>query len=81
MLLLWVKIVGPRPAADSGDKVLARYGIKLLGYFGVTSVFFLLAAICALLIIRQTRRAFREEMRENFDELIDGTLQDHARKE
>lgn len=81
MLLSWVRFVGPRPPSDAPKKVLAQYGVHLLTYFGITCLLFLLAAIFAVLIIRHTRRQYVEEMRGNYDELIEGTLHDHARKE
>lgn len=81
MLLFWVKLIGPKPAKGATDKQLAEYGIRLLTYFGVTCILFLATAICAILLIRRARREFLEDMRGNYEDLVEGTLQDHGRKD
>lgn len=81
LLLLgaWPWILGPRPPADSPRVELAQYGLRVLIYFGVTCLAFLTAALLAWRLARQTREAFRAELRANLDDLVEGTLRDHDR--
>lgn len=81
MFLVWPFFLGARPAADGPRKALADYAVKLLIYFGVTSLVWLMVAIFALLLLRQTRRQFANTRKEMVEDLVEGTLKDHERKQ
>lgn len=81
LLVAWPFVVGERPGDVATKKELARYGIRLLTYFGVTTFVFLMTALLAVLLVRQTRREFVEDVKENVDDLVQGTLSDHAKKQ
>jgi hypothetical protein len=67
--------------ASPADQIeLARYGIRMLAYFGVTSLTWIGAATCAVILMRRMRRQFIEEQRKNLTEMIEGALRDHERQ-
>lgn len=80
-LLLWPLLLGPRPGPGASRQDLARYGLRFLTYYGVTSAAFVATAVFAVLLARQTRREYLERTRENLQDLIEGTLRDHGRKD
>jgi len=72
-------VMGHKPSGE--DQVeLARYGTRVLAYFGVTSLAWVTAAFCAVLLMRRTRKQYADEQKENLKGLIEGTLRDHERK-
>lgn len=79
LLLAWPFAIGPKPVQAS-QKELAEYALRILIYFGITATTFLVTAILALLLVRQARRDFAKEAKENLKGLIEGTLRDHDRK-
>lgn len=81
LMLLWPFVLGERPAATAPRRAQAEYGVRLLTYFGVTAVTWLLVAGCAVMMVRQARREFLEKERQNLQALIEGTLRDHERRE
>ncbi|MBV6458002.1 MAG: hypothetical protein HONBIEJF_01124 [Fimbriimonadaceae bacterium] len=80
LLVGWPWIVGPKPADTATKQELARYGLRVLMYFGLTATVFLVTAILALLVMRRTRKEFLEESGKNLQGLIESTLEDHAQK-
>ena len=83
LLIAWPWIVGPRPVGaaktEAERKELARYGLKALSYFAVTTSAFLGAAAGAVLIIRRTRREFVDHEKQIVRGLVEGSLKDHER--
>jgi len=79
LLLLWPVILGPRPTAEAERTVIAQWGVRALVYFFVTSITFLSAAFCSVLIMRANRMRYLEEMKSNVKELIEGSLEDHGK--
>lgn len=80
LMLGWPVFVGAKPAPTTPKKVIARWGVRSLVYFGVTSGVWLSAAVSALLLARQTRREFLLKEKENLQALIEGTLRDHGKQ-
>lgn len=79
LLLAWPIAIGPKPDQGS-QKDLAMYALRILIYFGITATTFLVTAILALLLVRQARKEFAQQAKENLKGLIEGTLRDHERK-
>lgn len=80
MMLLWPVAIGARPGEDAPRRELAEWGVRSLLYFGLTCVAFLLAALFAWLWMRDTRIRYLRESKRNLDDLIESTLQDHAKR-
>lgn len=80
LMIGWPWLVGPRPPASEGPRILAEYGQKLLIYFLLTAGVWLTVAILALIMARRARLDYLEEHREMTQRLIEETLKDHARK-
>ena len=73
-------LLGARP--DDGNKEeLARYGTRLLTYFGVTCLVWLSAAFSAVFVMRSIKKQLVDEQKENLKGMIEGTLRDHERKQ
>lgn len=79
LLMAWPLVLGNRPPASNRPQ-LAVYSKKLAIYTSVLVVTFFGSAVGAWLIMRQTRKEYLEASRRNFEELLEGTLRDHARK-
>jgi hypothetical protein len=47
---------------------------------GATILTFVAAAILAILVMRRAREAYREASLKNFEALLEGTREEHARK-
>jgi type VI protein secretion system component VasK len=77
LLLVWPLAIGERPEADRAE--MTRYGMRLLIYFGATTLAFLGAAICATVLARQTRQRFVDEAKRNLRDLVEGASRDHER--
>lgn len=84
MLFAWPWAVGKRPIdkphSEIEKKDLARYGIRALTYFTLTTCTFLAAATGAVLIIRRTRREFVDNEIKIVRGLVEGSLKDHERE-
>lgn len=80
LLVGWPWIVGAKPSDTATKQDLARYGLRVLMYFGLTATIFLVTAILALIVMRRTRQEFLEESGKNLQGLIESTLEDHAEK-
>ena len=73
-------VIGDKPSSD--DQIeLARYGARALAYFGASCMVWIAAALCSVLLMRRTRNELAESQKENMEGLIEGTLQDHERKQ
>ncbi len=64
--------------ADKG--VFTRHIVELMTTFAVAGVSLVLAAIGAILLMRAARRRYLEQVKSNLRELVEGSLEDHARK-
>lgn len=78
-LLPW--IIGMRPEGDEATRrALAEWGRMVLIYITFTCFLWLAAFAGAIGVMRQTKREFLKETRENLNELIEGTLEDYGRE-
>jgi cbb3-type cytochrome oxidase subunit 3 len=80
LLLSWPWAVGSRPAASAGERALNEYALRLMGYFLVLVIALFLTAVFAWLLMRQIRREYAEQRRANFQDLMESTLSDHAKR-
>jgi hypothetical protein len=75
-------VIGPRPtpapSPESGlDKELARWATRSLAMVGVICMVLLVAALCAVLLIRQNKRKYLDEHSAMVRDLVEGSLNDH----
>ncbi len=80
LMVCWPFVLGHRPGPEASHRELATYALHAILYFGVTAFTFVFAALFALLAMRQARREFVEQKRENLRGLIEGSLKDHERR-
>lgn len=77
-LFFWPKVLGSANSHFVGLK--AMMGIISLAYFGFVCLLFIMAAIFAWLMIRRTKLEYFESQQEVLHDLIEQSLQDHAKK-
>jgi hypothetical protein len=80
LLVSWPWIVGGQPARSAPERERLAYVLRFGLYLAGTIVTFFLAALAAFFTARRARNMLREEAKENVRELIDGTLEDHAKR-
>lgn len=80
LLVGWPFFLGERPGEEATQLARAQFATRLLIYFAITCFVWLGAAFCAVLLMRQTRKEFLEEERDNVKELIEGMRKDHQSK-
>ena len=81
LLLLagWPWLVGPMPkASEAGKRAVQEYAVRFGIYIIVVLLVWFITAMLAVLVARQARQAFRQEAMENFQHLLEETLQDHG---
>ena len=76
-LLIGPVFLGPRPTER---RALAVYSVRFSTYLAVTTSCFLGAAIGSVMLVRRARERFRNESRQNFEDLIEGALHAHRPK-
>ena len=69
--------VGPKPQSHAA---LGPYSVKFGIYVLALLACFIAACICALLLVRKAREAYREESRHNLEFLIESSLRTHQKK-
>jgi hypothetical protein len=80
MVLAIPFMLGQKP--EGGDQLeLARFGARVLLFFGLTCIVWIAAAVCAIVLARRARTEFLQDQGENIKSLIEGTLHDHGRKQ
>lgn len=79
LMLAWPFVVGPRPPVEATNVQKALWGQKALLYFLFTASAWLMTAMSAFLLARQSHREFLEQERDNLKSLIEGTLRDHGK--
>ena len=70
-------VVGPKPHSHAE---LGPYSVKFGIYVLALLACFIAACICALLLVRRAREAYREESRRNLEFLIESSLRTHQKK-
>ncbi len=81
LMLAWPIVVGPRPDRGADRVLQARWGQRVLLYFGATAGTWVVVAGLAWLTVRQARREILELERQNVRSLIEATLKDHRDKQ
>lgn len=79
LMLAWPFAVGARPPVDATSALKVMWGKKALVYFLLTASTWLMTAMSAFLLARQSRKEFLEQERDNLKALIEGTLRDHGK--
>ena len=77
-LASWPWFVGPRPEAGQ-PRALQMYGMRMLILFAVSAGSFVGAAFGAWLIMRRQRAEYSKGLTKNIRDLIEGSLDDHAK--
>lgn len=70
-----------RPAEDAARADRARFAFVLTGYMGLLLIVFFVLIVLAWRIIVKQREIFREATLDNLKDLVEGTLNDHQRKQ
>ena len=81
MLFMSGLIVGERPPTNSPRAAKITYLRRSALYVGLESVALIGSIVGAWLIVRRARHDFREQSKENFQSLLEGTLRDHKKPE
>lgn len=81
LLAAWPWVVGSRPPAEAPRKELADYLTRFVWYMGATVMTFVVTAFLAILVMRRAREEYREASMRNLEALIEGTRQDHVKKQ
>ncbi len=73
-------VVKARP--QTGGKVALEHFTVLFGSYLITVILcFVIAAFCAVLMVRQVRDNYRMQSRQNLDELVESALRQHQKPE
>jgi type VI protein secretion system component VasK len=81
LLLALPWLVGPRPPQAAGQQAMVDYGLRVIAYFTVTCLVFLVAAFLAWRLVRAAREEFAKRRVENLRDLVEGALRDHERRD
>ena len=72
-------VLRARPPHDASKLELQHYSILFGTYLTIDMLAFIGSAICAILMVRQVRRAYSSKTRENLEELVESALRQHQR--
>jgi|CXWL01.1.fsa_nt_gi ribose/xylose/arabinose/galactoside ABC-type transport system permease subunit len=81
LLAMWPFIMGAKPDAKAPNRAMQEYAAKAMAYFGLLLIVFFVTILLAWFVLRQTRREFEAQTSENLENLIEATLNDHAKKQ
>ena len=81
LCLYWPRLITNRPSREAPKKERARFASVFLAYNGVVVLMVGGATIGSILIMRQTKKELRVLTEANLKELVEGTLNDHRRRE
>lgn len=70
VLLSFPWTVGTAPGAAAPAQAKADYAVKLLVFFAVAGVCFILAALFAIVLVRRIRGEYREHLVSNLADLL-----------
>ena len=71
-------VIKARPQTG-GRVALERYTVFFGTYLIITVLIFVAAAVCALLMVRQVRKNFQAQSRQNLEELVESALRQHQK--
>ncbi len=80
LLAMWPFIMGARPSSDAPKRAIQEYAARAMACFGVLLIVFFVTIVLAWFVLRQTRREFVLKTSENLENLIEATLEDHAKE-
>lgn len=80
LLFAYPWVVGAAPAPGEVD-ALRAYSIRLGIYIIALLTLFFSTTVLAFVVARKTREAFRDEAMRNMKSLVEGTLEDHRRRQ
>lgn len=69
-----------KPDADAPRKELAQFAVMSLSYVIVMFVVWLAVIICAMIVLRHTRRELQEEIKGHMQQFVEGAMRDHEKK-
>ena len=78
LLLGFPWIVGVKPPGRG--TALEQYSVRFGVFVIITTLLFVGAAFCALLLIRKTREEYRAASRQNLDDLVESALRTHQNR-
>lgn len=81
LLLAWQPVVGPQPSASEPERAKLVHVLRMGVYFLAVIVTFFLAGLSAYLLARRTRQQYRQEARQNLNDLIEASLHDHRKSD
>lgn len=81
MLVAWPWAVGPKPSRGASHAVYRRYASRSTVYLTGLLVTFVGSGVGSYLLLKSVREEYADSMQQNLKVLIEGTLQDHGRKE
>ena len=58
---------------------LEHYSVLFGSYLIITMLCFVAAAVCAVLMVRQVRDSYRQQSRQNLEELVESALRQHKK--
>jgi len=63
-----------------GDRIALEHYTVLFGSYLMLVIFcFIAAAFCAVLMVRQVRESYREQAKQNLQELVESSLRQHQK--
>lgn len=81
LLVTWPWFVGKPPAAAAPRVQHVSYAVHFSVYIVALLLCAFFSLVCAFSVIQRQREEYREEARKNLNELIEGTLRDHEKKQ
>jgi len=79
LLVAWPLVVGARPPSNASEPERLRYLLRYSLYFLALIITFFASALGAFFVARNAREKYREEAMGNLHELIENSLEDHAK--
>jgi hypothetical protein len=73
-------IVGPKPADSASKLVHKAYALKFFTYGFTLGLAVVVLMVCGLVLLRKAREDYRVEKLRLMQDLVEGSLQDHAKK-
>lgn len=81
MLFGYPFLLTRRPPEDATRAARAQFAVLLTSYMGLLLVVFFVLIVLAWRIMVYQREQYREETLRNLKDLVEGTLNDHQRKQ
>lgn len=81
LLVTWPWFVGKPPGPAASRAVHVSYAVHFSLYIVALLLCAFFSLVCAFSVIQKQREQFREEAQKNLNELIEGTLRDHDKKQ